>query len=366
MIDKAWRWARKGWQPKPPAAEAPQGRDRLIQLVAHERAKVAKLKARLAASESNATDLLTALSTLEADGKTLFDDYRNLRKRLRWHWAEYPGSKRDWRRAPAGSDPFAERALALKARLVDLMAAPEFDTDDRRVTAVVTSCARHGLLKRTLESFFDTSAGAIEKMIVVEDGEQEADQALKDAFAAWPIDWINTGGRVGQIRAIDLAYSLVETPYIFHMEDDWRFLRPGYIPKSIAVLQAEPLCLEVLIKGRPPPGSHGSTEQDRVSGGVPWRPMIKDRKNVWHGFSFNPGLRRLREYRLVGSRYQDVAEAALGRAGLAEAQLSELYASIGYFAANLWEEDGARFARHLGHKLHVTPRSKRRSLGNKV
>lgn len=336
MIDKAIRWMRQGWRGKPGTRVAPSELESLARLVDDERAKVAQLEA--------------ALSTLEADRQTLFDDYRDLRKRLRKHWAEHPGTKADWARAPEGADPFAERALALKARLVDLMAAPEFDTEDRRVTAVVTSCARHDLLRRTLESFFATGGGAVERMIVVEDGAQDADDALKEAFAAWPIEWINTGGRVGQIRAIDLAYSLVRTPYIFHMEDDWEFLRPGCVLKSIEILRAEPLCLEVLVKGRPPTGSHGPTDEDRMSGGIPWRPMIKDRKNVWHGFSFNPGLRRLREYRLIGSSYANVAEGARGKAGLAEAQLSELYASVGYFAANLWEEDGAPFVRHLGKK----------------
>ena len=336
MIGKALRWVRQGRRAKPATRGGPREPEGLAHVLAHERAKVAELEA--------------ALSTLEADRQTLFDDYRDLRKRLRKHWAEHPGTKGDWARAPQGSDPFAERALALKVRLVDLMAAPEFDTEDRRVTAVVTSCARHNLLRRTLESFFATGGDAIEKMIVVEDGAQDADDALKDAFAAWPIEWINTGGRVGQIRAIDLAYSRVQTPYIFHMEDDWEFLRPGCVLNSIEVLRAEPLCLAVLVKGRPPTGSHGSTDQDRMSGDIPWRPMIKNRKNVWHGFSFNPGLRRLREYRLIGSSYAGVAEGALGKAGLAEAQLSELYASVGYFAANLWEEDGAPFVRHLGKK----------------
>ena len=326
--------------------------NRLAALLARARTRAAEFRARAAEQEARADGAAQAMAALEAERDVLFSDYKNLRKRLRWHWANYPGTKAEWGRAPEGSDPFAERALSLKARLVDLLAAPEFDAEDRRVTAVVTSCVRHDLLQRTLESFFATDGGAVHKVIVVEDGEIES-EALKARLSARPIEWIRTGGRVGQISAIDQAYARVETPFIFHMEDDWEFLRSGYIEKSMTILQAEPLCLQVWLKGRPPPEGHGPTDEDRFSMGVPWRPAIRDRKNVWHGFSFNPGLRRLREYRLVGSRFAGVVETALGQAGKAEAQLSELYGSVGYFAAALWEDDGAPFVKHIGKKRHV-------------
>ena len=321
------------------------GRAAFAARLAHERVKVAKLKAKVAAAQEG-------LAALEAEHARLREDHQQLRKLLRWHWAAYPGAKSDWLERKDKGDPFAERALMLKSRLVELMASPEFAPDDRRVTAVVTSCGRHDLLERTLRTFFELNTHAETRMIVVEDGDKDPPQALKEAFSRRPIQWINTGGRVGQIQAIDLAYSRVRTPYVFHMEDDWIFVRPAFIEKSLAILQAEPLCLQVWIKGRPGRRGHGAYEIDRASGEVSWRPVIKDRKNVWHGFSFNPGLRRIRAYRLLGS-FGEVAERARGKAATAEAQLSEIYASVGFFAALIWEDDGAAFVEHIGVDRHV-------------
>ena len=323
---------------------APSATERLE----HERSKVAKLKGRLEAEQARAQALAEALAALTAENDALSNRYKQVRKQLRWHWAAHPGAKANWLKRQARIDPFVARAQALKARLVDLIVAPEFDPDDQRVTVVVTSCARHDLLGQTLASFFETNTHAETRMIVVEDGEGDPPGALKSAFPGRPIEWINTGARVGQIRAIDLAYGKVETPYIFHLEDDWRFLRPGFMEKSIAILEGEPLCLQVSLRA-----AAGTESVERTTGGAHWRPVKRDVETFWHGFTFNPGLRRLRDYRLVG-RYSDVAESARGKAGTAEAQLSELYGSIGYFAALLWEDDGAPFVGHIGRGRHVT------------
>lgn len=344
MIGKVLKWTRGRTAPEPAAAPAPAppppvpAGPSAAERLAHERSKVAKLKARLEA--------------LQAEHDVLALNYKQLRKHLRWHWAAYPDTKGEWLNRADDRDVFAERAQILKARLVDLLANPEFAPDDRRVTAVVTSCARHDLLAITLRSFFAHNAHSETRMIVVEDGPQDPDESVKAEFAGRPIRWINTGGRAGQLRAVDLAYSQVETPYIFHMEDDWEFVRPGFMDKSIKILEAEPMCLQVWIKGKPGRRGHGAEPVDRVSQGVDWRPVIRDRKNFWHGFSFNPGLRRLRDYRLLG-KFADVVESQLGKGAVGEAQLSEIYGSIGYFSAQLWEDDGEAFVAHIGGDRHV-------------
>jgi hypothetical protein len=272
-----------------------------------------------------------------------------LHRRLLWHWASHPETEQAWERRPPGDDPFARRAAWLKAKLVDVLATPAADSPDRGVTAVVTSCGRHDLLVRTLDSFFEVNSCPIARMIVVEDGDRELDLAARRRFSNRPIDWINTGGRVGQIQAIDHAYSRVRTPYIFHIEDDYRFLKPGFIERSLSILEAEPLCLQVWIRGEP--GEEDLLAEPHASSGTPWR-RIAPHRGVWHGFSFNPGLRRLRDYRLIGS-YAANVDAALGRGGLAEAQLSELYGSVGFFAAALWTNGGEAYAKHLGRGRHV-------------
>jgi hypothetical protein len=115
------------------------------------------------------------------------------------------------------------------------------------ITAVLTSCRRYDLLEETLNSFFTMNSTPLEKLIVVEDG-PGIPQEVRDKFNGWPIEWISTGRRVGQIAAIDYAYSRVKTPYIFHMEDDWLFYRSGFLVKSLIVLETNPKCLQVWIR----------------------------------------------------------------------------------------------------------------------
>ena len=46
--------------------------------------------------------------------------------------------------------------------------------------------------------------------------------------------------RIGQIKSIDKAYKEVKTEYVFHCEDDWEFLREGFIEKSMEMLKEDP------------------------------------------------------------------------------------------------------------------------------
>ena len=41
--------------------------------------------------------------------------------------------------------------------------------------------------------------------------------------------WLILGKQKKQVPAIDQAYSLVETEWVFHCEDDWEFTKPGFI-----------------------------------------------------------------------------------------------------------------------------------------
>lgn len=49
------------------------------------------------------------------------------------------------------------------------------------------------------------------------------------------ITWILTLENVGQLAAIDVAYKFIETEYYLHLEDDWVFLKPGYIEYAINI-----------------------------------------------------------------------------------------------------------------------------------
>jgi hypothetical protein len=212
-------------------------------------------------------------------------------------------------------------------------------------TVILTSCNRHDLLDRTLRSFreFNTYDG-IAKILVVEDG----DACPREICERHGAELLRIGRRIGQTRAIDLAYQTVTTPYIFHLEDDWEFYRPGFMEKSKAVLEHDPSTLLVWLRAWNDTNNHPlSFRAADQSFGV----LAFGYEGIWHGFTLNPGLRRLCDYQLLGSFASRKLETYVGVEGAAaEAGASVFYHGLGYRAVIL-DTDG--YVRHIGWDRHV-------------
>jgi hypothetical protein len=217
------------------------------------------------------------------------------------------------------------------------------------ITAVLTSCGRPLLLRRTLQSFYAQNEYPLHEFIVIEDGADIQRQVVAE-FANRNITWLATGQRVGQVAAIDYAYSHVTTPYIFHVEDDWEFYRSGFLPASLAVLQDQPKCLQVWIRRINDTNKHPVESHIYRIGGVNWRRMAPSFRGSWHGFSFNPGLRRMLDYVAIGG-YGHCARFEFNKPLLAEKAINKIYHKRGFFAAILDDDKG--FVRHIGKGEHV-------------
>ena len=222
--------------------------------------------------------------------------------------------------------------------LTEALVPPEKLEDE--VTVVVTSCGRHDLLEMTLDSFVKYNTyKKIREIIVVEDGDADPSAVCKK-FGA---NLVRVGARHGQSYAIDLAYSFVRTPFIFHCEDDWEFYRGGFIEKSFDVLKSDPSCINVWLRawsdtqGHP---LHFKTE-DR-SFGV----LSIGYNQAWGGFTWNPGLRRLADYNRIGPFSMKMG----GNREMKESDVSLKCIELGYRGVIL-DEDG--YVRHLGHGRHV-------------
>ena len=228
----------------------------------------------------------------------------------------------------------------LKHRLAGTSANSSMDT-----TVVVTSCDRHDLLERTLSSFraHNTYSG-VKRILVIEDGDGDPTHIC----CRYGAQLIKTGTRTGQARAIDHAYAHVDTKYIFHMEDDWEFYRPGFIEKSRAILEHDPSTLLVWLRAWDDTNGHPlSFQSDDDSLGV----LSFDFGGYWHGFTFNPALRRLFDYKRLGSFADHKLGAFPSAAGAAhEAAASAYYRNLGYRAVIL---DRMGYVRHLGWGRHV-------------
>jgi glycosyltransferase involved in cell wall biosynthesis len=201
------------------------------------------------------------------------------------------------------------------------------------VTVVLTSCGRYDLLDRTLESFrtYNTDPG-VKEVIVVEDGIGDPSDLCRRHGATL----IRIGAQAGQIKAIDAAYAQVTTPYIFHLEDDWEFYHPGFIERSRKVLETDPSTVCVWLRAWDDTNGHPlSFRSSREEFGV----VASGFLGCWHGFSFNPGLRRQSDYKLVGPF------ADLVRSRDYEAEIGQKYFELGYRAVVLRESG---YVRHIG------------------
>jgi hypothetical protein len=230
------------------------------------------------------------------------------------------------------------------------------------VTVVFTSCGRQDLLDISLATFFRFNSYHDVDVIVVEDGPGRRNRELAKKYANSSIAWLSTGSHVGQIRAIDYAYSHVGTPYIFHTEDDWKFHACGFIEKSLAILQTQLDCLIVKVQPLNELWGHPTASVEEAVDGVTYKKLQFDyemsgsERYVWHGFTFNPGLRRLKDYQRVAPYVKHVGSRP-GHAVRAEEALGKIYRGMGFHVVVLTTNHGNGYARHIGWRrsIHEPP-----------
>jgi len=210
---------------------------------------------------------------------------------------------------------------------------------------VITSCGRPDLLAVTLASFAEHNTYPIAQVIITEDsGTPNTPDILALAAKIAPVLEIAPPHRVGQIASIDRAYAQLQTPYIFHCEDDWQFYRSEFIEHSRSVLDFDKRVCMVWI--RDPSDRNGHPAKPRVyetPGHVSYQHMDVAYRRAWYGFSFNPGMRRLDHYRRVGP-YQRHCPSVPGNAWRSEARVGMEYYRAGMLAATLQ----AGYVKHIG------------------
>ena len=225
------------------------------------------------------------------------------------------------------------------------------------VTVVVTSCGRQDLLKTTLNSFLQYNTYPLEELIVIEDGNGARNEALMNEYREYPFRWLATGEKVGQVAAIDIAYRCVHTEYIFHCEDDWEFTAPGFIEKSLNVMVRNPSILQVWLRALNDTNRHPLVDYRLIAGQVPYQ-LLRHHHDAgdwgkWHGFSWNPGLRRRRDYELLGS-FASFDSTTTRETWRVESDVSAYYQRMGFYAAILADNNGDGYVRHIGAGRRVS------------
>ncbi|MHA2084105.1 MAG: glycosyltransferase family 2 protein [Candidatus Thorarchaeota archaeon] len=218
-----------------------------------------------------------------------------------------------------------------------------------KVTAVFTSCGRFNLLKKTLESFIKFNTHRLEKIIIIENsGILESEEVLERMVKKFENKFqiIVNETNIGQVSSIDKAYSFIDTDYIFHSEDDWEFFDYGFIEKSIDVLESDDKILNINLRVRFD-GERGSMHPlepftKQTKNGIIYYEYKRDYLGEWHGFSWNPGLRRLSDYDLIKPYITYTNEQGVG----------QKYKELDYRSGCLEKF----YCRHIGQNS-VTPKS---------
>lgn len=161
------------------------------------------------------------------------------------------------------------------------------------VTVIITSCNRFDLLTRTLNSFLEFNTYPIKAFHLHNDG---GDKYLDRIQRKFPfINIIHSHPRIGYAKSLDKLLKLVDTEYFFTLEDDWLFHQnKGFIEKSIEILEGNQIN-QVWIRDKEDHG-HPLTDPYWIAG-IPVYDVVFGYKKIWNGFSLNPGLRRMSDWK---------------------------------------------------------------------
>jgi hypothetical protein len=190
------------------------------------------------------------------------------------------------------------------------------------VTVCITSCGRMDLLAETLASFRRHNAGG--RYIISEDSADDA--VIATVRKTYPEATVLVGsGRTGIMASIDRLYQAVETPHIFHLEDDWAFDGPVDWAAALSLLPVRPdianVCVRAIEEIKP---KYRDRSDVLAHGGVEFRVMHANAHPEYYAWSPNPGLitRELYQRFAPFARVQpDRMSGVMKEAGLTQAFL---------------------------------------------
>lgn len=197
-----------------------------------------------------------------------------------------------------------------------------------RISMCLTSCGRHDLLKKTLESFYAVADQEPQEILIYEDGTAPMPEWLNThIWKGRGLRWFQGGDRKGQAFACAKLITEAQFEYIFWCEDDWYFQNTisPFMRESKAILDSNPAVIQVSLRGN-----------------TGWHPLLKDGdlwiaepywRGVWGGWSWNPGLRRASETKNIVLR---LCAQQVGKTGLEhEEAISKQLLDEGFRIADL-------------------------------
>lgn len=225
------------------------------------------------------------------------------------------------------------------------------------VTLVITSCNRPHLLEKTLESFVKYNTFPITCAYIIDDsGIINCNSAVVKRFTVFPIYEVYNKKNIGQVQSIDKVYSYVTTPYIFHCEEDWEFIREGFIEKSLRVLSSDEKIFTVWLRPHNDTSGHPIIFDNENKGYYLMKKdfsyMDKGTKYTWGGITFNPGLRKTNVC-MAYHPYTTTCEPIIlnCKKYIGEYSVNKKYSEDGYYSCILDHPEG--HVRHIGWNDHI-------------
>jgi hypothetical protein len=176
------------------------------------------------------------------------------------------------------------------------------DQPESDITAFILSCDRLDILDKTIASFLKTK-DYVTKMVIVDDSAVDGIfERLVEKYGSF-CDVICFPTNRSQWWAMDFMVSYCDTEYIFYLEDDWEFLKSGYLAESKEILEKYRNIGTVDISWRTFEWQgFDSYSKELIDNKFyykkPWR--ISDYHLRWYGWIGSPNLKRRDDLILLG------------------------------------------------------------------
>lgn len=255
---------------------------------------------------------------------------------------------------------FDDRLYQQNIHISSIIKMNKINYNNDEITIVLTSCNRPDLLEKTLLSFVQQNTYTIKETFIVDDsGIQGCNDAVLAPFLKiLNIYSIYNKDNIGQFQSIDKVYSYVKTKFIFHCEEDWEFLQPGFIEKSLKIFKENPdeKIYTVWLRPHHCTSGHPIIYDDLNRGYYKMKPDFSyiDKGDIftWCGFTFNPGLRKTTDCLLFHPYFLKCDKSYRnGKEYIGEYILNKKYADDGYFAYIL--DDPKGHINHIGWNKHI-------------
>lgn len=182
----------------------------------------------------------------------------------------------------------------------------------RDVTLCFTMGGRADLLEKSIDSIQEK--WIFQHVIAVNDfADPACDKLFRQKFPQGIL--LSDGEKRGHHGAVDWIYQHVQTPYVFHTEDDWVFPRAVDFEAIKQFLNQEPraisYCLRYPVEFLDEVALEKSSR--RQKNGVDYMDLSAAHEE-WYGYSFNPHLIKAETLRRIGAFSQYKKERHISRA----------------------------------------------------